>query len=41
MRASWLGEIEHAADIATRMAAPAARTNSARTDTRLRFIAQT
>jgi hypothetical protein len=35
-----LGEIEHAADIATRMAALAARTNSARTDTRLRFIAK-
>jgi hypothetical protein len=34
-----LGEIEHAADIATRMAALAARTNSARTDTRLRYIA--
>lgn len=34
-----LGEIEHAADIATQMAALAARTNSARTDTRLRFIA--
>lgn len=43
---SWLaedyvqmGEIEHAADIATQMAALSARTNSARTDTRLRYIA--
>jgi hypothetical protein len=35
-----LGEIEHAADIATRMAALAARTNSARTDNRLRHIAK-
>jgi hypothetical protein len=35
-----LGEIEHAADIATRMAALAARTNSARTDSRLRHIAK-
>ena len=34
-----LGEIDHAADIAIHMAALAARTNSARTDTRLRFIA--
>lgn len=34
-----LGEIEHAADIATHMAALAARTNSARTDSRLRHIA--
>jgi tetratricopeptide (TPR) repeat protein len=34
-----LGEIEHAAGIATQMAALAARTNSARTDTRLRHIA--
>jgi len=35
-----LGDIEHAADIAVRMAALAARTNSARTDTRLRHIAK-
>lgn len=35
-----LGEIDQAADIATRMAALAARTNSARTDTRLRHIAR-
>ena len=35
-----LGDIEHAADIALRMAALAARTNSVRTDTRLRFIAR-
>jgi tetratricopeptide (TPR) repeat protein len=35
-----LGEIEHAADIATRMAILAGRTNSARTDTRLRFLAE-
>jgi hypothetical protein len=35
-----LGEIDHAADIATRMAALAARTNSARTDSRLRYMAQ-
>jgi len=35
-----LGEIDHAADIATRMAALAARTSSARTDTRLRYIAR-
>jgi len=35
-----LGEIEHAADIATHMAALAARTNSARTDGRLRYIAR-
>lgn len=34
-----LGEIDHAADIATRMAILAGRTNSARTDTRLRFLA--
>jgi hypothetical protein len=34
-----LGEVEHAAGIATQMAALAARTNSARTDTRLKFIA--
>lgn len=34
-----LGEIEHAAGIATQMAALAARTNSARTDTRLRYLA--
>lgn len=34
-----LGEIEHAAGLATQMAALAARTNSARTDTRLRYIA--
>ena len=34
-----LGEIEHAADIATRMAILAGQTNSARTDTRLRFLA--
>jgi hypothetical protein len=34
-----LGEIEHAAGIASDMAALAARTNSARTDTRLRYIA--
>ena len=35
-----LGDIEHAADIAVRMAALAARTNSARTDARLRYIAR-
>lgn len=35
-----LGDIDHAADIAVRMAALAARTNSARTDTRLRYIAK-
>lgn len=35
-----LGEIDHAADIAMRMAALAARTNSARTDARLRYIAR-
>ncbi|MBV9406706.1 MAG: hypothetical protein JO211_15275 [Acidobacteriaceae bacterium] len=35
-----LGEIEQAADIAARMAALAARTNSARTDTRLHYIAR-
>ena len=35
-----LSEINHAADIATRMAALAARTSSARTDTRLRYIAR-
>jgi hypothetical protein len=35
-----LSEIDHAADIATRMAALAARTSSARTDTRLRYIAR-
>lgn len=34
-----LGEIDHAADMATRMAILAGRTNSARTDTRLRFLA--
>jgi hypothetical protein len=34
-----LGEIEHAAVIATQMAGLAARTNSARTDSRLRYIA--
>jgi hypothetical protein len=34
-----LGEIEHAADMATRMAILAGRTNSARADTRLRFLA--
>jgi tetratricopeptide (TPR) repeat protein len=34
-----LGEIEHAAGIATQMAALAVRTNSARTDTRLHYIA--
>ena len=34
-----LGEIDHAADIAIRMATLTARTNSARTDTRLRYIA--
>lgn len=34
-----LDEVEHAADMATRMAVLAGRTNSARTDTRLRFIA--
>jgi hypothetical protein len=33
-----LGEIEHAADIATHMAVLAARTNSARTDSRLHHI---
>ena len=43
---SWLAEdyiqlreVEHAAGIATQMAALTARTNSARTDTRLRYIA--
>jgi hypothetical protein len=35
-----LGEIEHAAAIALQMAALAARTNSARTDTRLRYLAK-
>jgi len=35
-----LGEIDHAADIATRIAALAVRTNSARTDNRLRYIAK-
>jgi hypothetical protein len=39
MRKTRLGEIEHAASIATQMAALAAGTNSARTDTRLRHIA--
>jgi tetratricopeptide (TPR) repeat protein len=34
-----LGEIDHAAEIATRVAVIAARTNSARTDTRLRYLA--
>jgi tetratricopeptide (TPR) repeat protein len=34
-----LGEVEQAADIATRMAVLASRTNSERTDTRLRFLA--
>jgi predicted Zn-dependent protease len=34
-----LGEIDHAAEIAARMAALSARTNSARTDTRLRYLA--
>jgi hypothetical protein len=34
-----LGEIEHAAAIATQMAALAAHTNSARTNARLRYIA--
>lgn len=34
-----LGEIDHSAEIAARMAALAARTNSARTDTRLRYLA--
>jgi hypothetical protein len=34
-----LGEVEHAADMATRMAILAGRTNSARADTRLRFLA--
>jgi hypothetical protein len=34
-----LGEIDHAAEIAVRVAALAARTNSARTDTRLRYLA--
>jgi hypothetical protein len=34
-----LGDIDQAAEIASRMAALAARTNSARTDTRLRYIA--
>jgi hypothetical protein len=34
-----LGEIEHAAGIATQMAALAAHTSSARTDARLRYIA--
>jgi hypothetical protein len=36
----WLGEVEHAADMATRMAILAGRTNSARADTRLRFLAE-
>ena len=35
-----LSEIEHAADIAMRMATLAARTDSARTDSRLRHIAK-
>jgi transcriptional regulator with XRE-family HTH domain len=35
-----LGEIEHAAGIAMQMAALVARTNSARTDTRLRYLAK-
>jgi hypothetical protein len=35
-----LGEIDHAAGIALQMAALAARTNSARTDTRLRYLAK-
>jgi hypothetical protein len=35
-----LGEIEHAADIAAHIAALAARTDSARTDSRLRHIAK-
>lgn len=35
-----LGEIEHAAGIALQMAALAARTDSARTDTRLRYLAK-
>jgi hypothetical protein len=35
-----LGEVEHAADMATRMAILAGRTNSARADTRLRFLAE-
>ena len=35
-----LGEIEHAAGIAMQMAALAARTNSARTDARLRYLAK-
>ena len=34
-----LGDVDQAAEIASRMAALAARTNSARTDTRLRYIA--
>jgi hypothetical protein len=34
-----LGEVEHAADMATRIAILAGRTNSARADTRLRFLA--
>ena len=34
-----LGDVDQAAEIASRMAALAARTNSARTDTRLRHIA--
>ena len=34
-----LGEIEHATDMATRMAILAGRINSARADTRLRFLA--
>ena len=35
-----LGEIEHAAGIAVQMAALAARADSARTDTRLRYLAK-
>jgi hypothetical protein len=35
-----LGEIDRAADMATRMAILAGRTDSARTDTRLRFLAE-
>jgi hypothetical protein len=34
-----LGEVEHAAEMATRMAILAGRTNSARADTRLHFLA--
>jgi hypothetical protein len=34
-----LGEVEHGADMATRMAILAGRTDSARADTRLRFLA--